>query len=372
MNFMSIKFVNLKRQYLEDRKEIIKSFDKISKSGNFILGKDLEIFEKIFAKNCNKRYAVGLNSGSDAIFLTLFSLNLKKNDEVIIPSISFVATAWAVANINCKLIFCDVDSDLNINLEDLKKKINKKTKVIIPVHLTGRVCKIDKIKKIIPKKVLILEDAAQAFGAYYKNKPAGSFGFAAAFSLNPLKNLHVFGDGGVLVTNSKKLYDDLIKIRNHGLKKNIAQELGFNSRLDTIQAAIGNIKLKKIKKRIIKTRKFAQIYNSKLNPKLTLPKFQKFEKPVFHRYIIICNSKYERNSLMRHLKKNNIQSNINYGLPLYNHPAFKKFKNKNLQNTEFLCPRILSLPLYPEMKMNELTKVINCINNYFKHIKRKS
>ena len=364
---MTIKFVNLKRQYIEDRKDILKSIDRVSKTGSFILGNDLEIFEKKFARYCKSKYALGLNSGSDAIFLTLYSLNLKEDDEIIVPAISFVATVWAAANINCKIIFCDVEENLNISLKDLKNKITKKTRIIIPVHLTGRVCEIDKIKKIVPKKILILEDAAQAFGSYYKDKPAGSFGFAAAFSLNPLKNLHVYGDGGVIVTNSKKIYESLKLIRNHGIKKNIAHKFGFNSRLDNIQAAIGNIKLSKIGKRISSSRKIADLYNKNLNELLKVPMYENYEKPVFHRYIVLCKSYNERKSIISYLKKNKIEANINYGVPLYNHPAFKKFKDKQLPTAEYVSKRMLSLPLYPEMKFAEIKKVIKVIKNFFKN-----
>ena len=202
---MKIDFVNLSRQYLEDKDIILNSINKISSKGDFVLGSELQKFEKNFSSYCSTKYTVGLNSGSDALFLYLSSLNLKKDDEIIIPSLSFIATAWAAGNSGAKIVYCDVGDDMNIDPNKIENLITKKTKVLIPVHLTGRICHMKKIIQICKKyKIKLVEDSAQAFGSKYYNKKAGSFGEVAGFSLHPLKLLNVLGDGGVLTTNNKK------------------------------------------------------------------------------------------------------------------------------------------------------------------------
>lgn len=367
---MRVKFTDLGRQYRQDRKLIIKKIDDISKRGQFILGSELTEFERKFAKFCGTRYALGLNSGSDALFLSLLALNFKRNSEIIIPALSFTATAWAVVNAGYKPIFCEVDSTLNMSMVDLEKKITSKTQAIIPVHLTGKICDVSAIKKILKKKkinrVKIIEDAAQSFGATLNNNMSGSFGFCAGFSLHPLKNLNVIGDGGVLVTNNKQLYQKVKLLRNHGLKNNISQISGYNSRLDNIQAAVANIKLSKIKKRIVITRKYADIYNKILKYLVQVPLYNKNEKPVFHRYIILCQNKKERDTLYHFLKQKGIETKINYGTPLYDHPAYKTFKYKKLSTAESIGKRMLSLPLYPEISQNELNHVIRSIKSFFR------
>lgn len=368
---MKIKFIDLGRQYKEDRKEILKIIDKISKSGQFIIGPELKKIEKKFSKLCGTRFALGLNSGSDALFLSLLAMNFEKNSEIIIPALSFTATAWAVVNAGYVPIFCDVDDNMNLSIKDLENKITKKTKAIMPVHLTGRICDINSIKKILRKKgknkIKIIEDAAQSFGAEINKQKSGSLGFCAGFSLHPLKNLNVIGDGGMFVTNNKTLYKKVQLLRNHGLsKKNLSIVSGYNSRLDNIQAGVGLIKLMKIEKRIDVTLNYAKLYNKYLKDFVRVPEIGINEKPVFHRYIIFCKNKRERDSLFIFLKKNNIETKINYGVPLYDHPAYKIYKKQKLPNAEKLSKTMLSLPLYSEMSFNEIKFVIKKLNFFFK------
>ena len=243
---MRVPFVNLGLQYKNLKEEIIEKIDSLSLMGQYVLSDELEKFETNFAKYCGVKYSIGVGNGSDALFFSLLALNIGKGDEVITAPNSFVATAWAIANTGAKLVFVDVNEDYNINPEKIESAINKNTKAIVPVHLTGKISKMEEINKIAQyHNIHVIEDAAQAVGASYKNKKAGSFGFSGCFSLHPLKNLHVNGDGGVITTNSKELSKYLRKIRNHGLKNRDECEFwGYNSRLDSIKAGIANIKLK--------------------------------------------------------------------------------------------------------------------------------
>ena len=348
------------------RNEILKKFDEISTNGNYILGKELEKFEKNFAKFCDTKYAVGLNSGSDALTFSLLSQNIGKGDEVIIPGNSFIATAWSVANVGSKIIFSDVNDDLNIDIRHVEKLITKKTKAIIPVHLTGKICNIEELIKIAKyHKIKIIEDAAQSIGAKYKKKKSGSFGLTGCFSLHPLKNLHVHGDGGMLTTNDKKIYNYVKKIRNHGLaNRDTAVLWGYNSRLDNIQAAIGNIKLKKINNINNKFISIAKVYNKNLSKYVEVPSIEKNRTSVYHRYIIKTNY---RDELMKYLADKNIETKIHYPIPLHLQPVSKnlKYKNNSLPNVERLSKRILSLPIYPELTNDQQDYVIKNIINFF-------
>lgn len=364
---MHVPFINLGLQYLKFRDKILKKFDTISKNGNYVLGQELEIFEKNFAQFCNTKYAVGLNSGSDALTFSLLSQNIGYGDEVIIPGNSFIATAWSVANVGAKIIFSDVNDDFNISVEHVKKLINKKTKAIIPVHLTGKICEIEKLLEIAKHhKIKIIEDAAQAIGAEYNNKKAGSFGITGCFSLHPLKNLHVHGDGGMLTTNNKDVYEYVKKIRNHGLiNRDSAVLWGYNSRLDNIQAAIGNIKLKKLNNLNNNFVRIAKTYNKKLSKFVDVPYIERNKVSVYHRYII--KTKY-RDKLMKYLAEKNIETKIHYPIPLHLQPVAKNlnFKRGSLPNVERLSKRILSLPIYPELTKDQQNYVIKNILNFFK------
>ncbi len=363
---MHVPFINLGLQYIRFRKKILNKFDAISKNGNYVLGEELEIFEKNFAQFCNTKYALGLNSGSDALTFSLLSQNIGYGDEVIIPGNSFIATAWSVANVGAKIIFSDVNDDLNISVEHVKKLINKKTKAIIPVHLTGKICEIEKLLEIAKHyKIKIIEDAAQAIGAEYNNKKAGSFGITGCFSLHPLKNLHVHGDGGMLTTNKKNVYEYVKKIRNHGLiNRDSAVLWGYNSRLDNIQAAIGNIKLKKLNNLNNNFVRIAKTYNKKLSKFVDVPYIERNKFSVYHRYII--KTKY-RDKLMKYLTEKNIETKIHYPIPLHLQPVAKNlnFKRGSLPNVERLSKRILSLPIYPELTKDQQNYVIKNILNFF-------
>ena len=208
---MNVPFINLSKQFIDLEGELVEAFKTVGRSGNYIMGDRLKSFEDNIAQYCETKYAIGVGSGSDALFLILKALNIGIGDEIIIPTNSFIATGWVVAATGAKPVFVDVCDDLNIDVNLTTKAITKNTKAIIPVHLTGRPSEMDKLNQIGKKfNVAIVEDAAQAIGARYKKKKVGSLGCAAAFSLHPLKNLGVYGDGGFITTDNEQIKTEII------------------------------------------------------------------------------------------------------------------------------------------------------------------
>ena len=362
-----VKFIDLGKQYLSLRQEILDKFDEISGSGDYILSNEVSGFEKNFATYCETKYAVGVSNGSDALYLALLSLGVGPGDEVITAPNSFVATAGVIAHTGARIVFCDVCDDMNINPDLIESVISERTKVIIPVHLTGRVAEMNGIQSIADKhKLFVLEDAAQAVGATYRNKKAGSFGVGAGFSLHPLKNLHVHGDGGIVTTNNSNLYEKLLQYRNHGLiNRDECEFWGTNSRLDAVHAGIANIKLKYIEKWNSRVKEIAKIYTKNLNGYVNVPMLKEYEEPVFHRFMI---RHPEREGLQDFLAENDIETKVNYPIPLHLQPAaeYLGYKKGDFPVAEELADTILSLPLYPEMEDDHVYYVIKKIIQFIK------
>ena len=362
----TIKFVDLSSQYLSIKREILNKIDEVLTSGDYILSNEVESFEKSFAKFCDTKYAVSVANGSDALFICLKSLGIGPGDEVITAPNSFVATAWAIANTGAKIVFCDVDETMNVNPNLIENLISKNTRAILPVHLTGRIANMTKINKISQKyDIHVLEDSAQAIGATLNGEKAGSFGNCAGFSLHPLKNLHVYGDGGIITTNDENIYHFLKKYRNHGLKnRNECEFWGVNSRLDEVQAGIANIKLKYINKWNNRHREIANKYIAELGQYVIVPRYSKIEAPVFHRFMIQTP---QRNKLKNYLMKKGVHTAINYPIPLPYHQAAKKYGYKygDFPVTEKLSNTILSLPIYPTLSNSMVDYVIQKVIQFF-------
>ena len=360
-----IRFVDLGKQYLKLREEILSKFDEISKEGAYVLSRELIAFEEKFAEYCGTRYAVGVGNGSDALYLSLLSLGVGPGDEIITAPNSFVATAWVIARTGARPVFCDVGEDMNINPELIEATVTPRTKAILPVHLTGRVADMEAIQAIAVKyNLLVIEDAAQAVGANYKGKRAGSFGICAGFSLHPLKNLHIHGDGGVITTDDQDLFEKLRKYRNHGLiNRDECEFWGINSRLDAIQAGIANIKLKHLDSWNRRFRRIAEIYNENLKGYVTVPMKREYEEPIYHRYMIRCPNRDRLQSFLAH---NGIETKVNYPIPLHLQPAAAElcYKKGDFPVTEKLADTILSLPIYPELEDEEVHFVIEKVRQY--------
>ena len=366
---MKINYVNLPQQYKIERKKILSIIDKTLATGQYVGGDEVQKFEKNISKLLKVKFCVALNSGTDALTLGLHAMGIRKNDEVITTPNSFVASTAVIVHLGAKPVFVDVKNDQCINPELIEKSITKKTKAIMVVHLTGRVCEMDKILRISKKyNIPIIEDAAQAVGSKYKNKMAGSFGKVACFSAHPLKNLNALGDSGYLTTNSKKIADLLKDLRNHGMtKRNKIENFGYVSRMDNLQAAILNFRLNNLDKINNKRRKNAKFYMDNLNKKFVyMPKENPNEFNTYHTFVVqVAN----RTKLKNYLEKKGIETSIHYPIPIHLQPAAKKLKYKlgDFKVTETQSKKILTLPVNQFLKKNDLKKICREINNFYEN-----
>ena len=361
---MKIDFNNIYNQDKILFPKIIKNLKKIIKKGNFILGNEVKNFEKNLSKYTKTKYCVGCGNGSDALFLALKSLNLKKKDEVIIPDMTYIATASAVLNNGCKLRLADVDlENASIDQKDLIKKINKRTKAIIVVNLWGYSANYEILKKICKrKKIFLIEDAAQSIGSYNeKGINSGNLGDIACFSFFPGKNLGAYGDGGAVVTNNKKIYKSILQLRTHGaLKKFKHDVIGINSRLDTVQASILNEKLKRIDLINNKRRSIAKYYLKSLkNKKIYL--FKKINNgSCFHQFVVLVKN---RKKFTNYLKQNKIPFGFHYPYSIHKLKAVQgHYKDKNFKNSLKISSSCVSLPIDPNLSKRKLDYIINKIN----------
>ncbi len=366
---MKVKFTDLYK-IIYNKKKIFSKIKELIVASKFVGGKDVKNFEKNFSKFTGSKYTVSLANGTDALEIAICSLNIKKNSEVIVPVNTWISTAEAILTNNLKIVFCDVNlDDYSICLKDLKRKINKKTKLIMPVHLYGNPTNISDIKKIIGKrKINIVEDCAQAHGASVNGKHVGTLGDIGTFSFFPGKNLGAFGDGGAIITNSKKIYDKALRLRNHGAMLKYDHKFsGRNSRLDTIQAAILNIKLKNYKNVLTKRAKLAKIYFQGLSKihKIETYKLKSNNVSSFHQFVVRLDIN-KRDRLIKYLESKKIQTMIHYPYMLN---ELKFFPNtKYLKNSNFLGKKILSLPISEEHSENEIYFVVKQIKNFFKNL----
>ena len=364
---MKIPYVNLKKQYLEEKIELQKIIHNVLKSGNYVGGNQVVKFEKSISNYCDKKYCVSLNSGTDALTFALYCLGVKKGDEVITPPNSFIASTASIVHLGAKPVFVDVLDDQNIDPKMISSKITKRTKVIMPVHLTGRMCKMDKIRQIASKfKIKIVEDAAQSIGSLYKNKKSGSYGDISCFSAHPLKNLNAAGDAGYLLTNSKKIYNKIQDLKNHGMSnRNLIKNFGYVSRMDNLQAAILNFRIKKLQKIILKRRENAKNYEKFITAKeVFIPKEDKFEFNSYHTFVIQVPN---REKLIKYLTKNGIETSIHYPIPIHLQPAAKKYGYKlgDFPNAENQSRKILTLPINQYVNKKMISYISNKINSYY-------
>ena len=365
---MKIEVIDLRKRFVEEKKGLLKCINRVLKKGNLILTSELQNFENSICKYTGAKYCLGVNSGTDALMMALWSSGISKGDEVITSPISFIASVSSIIHVGAKPVFVDVGDDLNINADLIESAITKKTKAIMPVHWTGRVCDMDKILKIAKKyNLIVIEDAAQSMGSYYKKKHAGTFGKISAFSTHPLKNLNALGDGGFIVTNNSKLAKYIRKIRNHGLKSRDELEyFGFVSRMDNIQAAILNFRLTKIKKIISKRRYNATYFYRKLNKQYIFsPPEKKHEFNTYHTFVIQVPN---RDKLKKFLKSRNILTYVHYPIPIHKQKAYRKmnFETLLLPVTELQSKQILSIPVHHNLTKKQLKYIVDTVNSFYK------
>ena len=364
---------SLKHNYLaeqfSDYSKIFKDIEKVVKKGDYTLGDQVVKFEKNISKITGSKYALGVGNGTDALYLVLKAFNIGKGDEVITTPFTFIATTASIVTAGAKPVFADVKEDYNIDENKIEKLITKKTKAIMPVHWSGRPCEMDKIRKIANKyKLKIIQDSCHAIQSKFKNRNIVEFGDACTFSMHPLKNLNVWGDGGFIITNNKTLYQELTLLRNHGLlNRDTCKVFGYNSRLDTIQAAIANYKLKNKLNNITSKRIKNALFLDKLlskNKNIKTVKRYSYLKEVFHLYQI--NVK-ERDNLQKYLIKNSIDAKVHYPTPIHLQPAAKylKYKKGDFPIAEKLAKTSLSLPVHEFITTKDIKKIAFLINRFY-------
>lgn len=363
---MTIPFVDLAGQFRNLEDKLTKAFLDIGRSGIYIMGDKLESFEIKAAEYCGVKHAIGVGHGSDAIFLILKALGVGTGDEVITATNSFIASAWVVAATGATPVLVDVAEDLNIEPELIEAAITAKTRAIIPVHLTGRPAPMDEINSLAQHHDLyVVEDAAQSIGARYRGRRVGSLGLAGGFSLHPLKNLGVYGDGGLITTNDDKLASNLRMLRNHGLRNRDECEMwGFNSRLDAMQAAFAEIKLGFLDGWNERCREIAKTYQKGLADYVQVPFDQPWEECVYHNFVIRTD---KRNDLMVHLKDQGVDTRVHYPIPIHLQHAAKDlgYKLGDFPRGEEYAKTMISLPIYPELSDVEVAYVVEAVKNFF-------
>lgn len=363
---MMSKKIHLSKVYIDDeiRQAVLKALD----NGKYILGENVKKFEENFAKFCGTKYAVGVSSGTSAIFLTLLSLGIKKGDEVIVPSFTALPTVSPILHVGATPVFVDIDLETyTIDPKKVEGKITGRTKCILPVHLYGHPADLDPLGELASKNSLIsLEDCCQAHGAKYKAKTVGGIGDVGCFSFYPSKNLTVCGDGGMVVTNNEELANKVRMLRDHGRKEKYLHELlGFNLRFNEIQAAIGLRQLEKLHWFNEKRREHAKIYSEMLKgSSLVLPVEKEWAYHVYHMYVVRTE---KRDQLADWLNERDIQTGIHYPTPVHLQPAVKNIipPPPDLGLTEKCANQVLSLPMHPQQTRDELEYVVQAINDFF-------
>jgi dTDP-3-amino-2,3,6-trideoxy-4-keto-D-glucose/dTDP-3-amino-3,4,6-trideoxy-alpha-D-glucose/dTDP-2,6-dideoxy-D-kanosamine transaminase len=369
------KLLKIKHNYLNeqfyDYKKIFKEIEKVVKFGDFTLGKKVIEFEKNISKLLKSKFVVSVGSGTDALFLSLKALGIKEGDEVITPSYTFYATIGAIVTAGAKPVFVDIKEDYNLDESLIEKKITKKTKAILPVHWAGRICEMTKIMQISKKyNIPVVEDACHGILATYNNKFAGTFGDFGCFSMHPLKNLNIWGDGGFMIIKKKSMYKKMLLLRNHGLaSRNKNLIFGYNSRLDTVQSVVALHLLKKIKK-ITNTRiRNANYLDKKLctNKNIKIIKRQNNLKEVYHLYHINILNKKLRNYAVKKLIKNSIDAKTHYPVPMHLQPPSKKmgYKKGDFPITEKMSDTSISLPVHEFVTIKMLDKIVKVLNSVF-------
>lgn len=369
-----IPMLDLKKQIAPIRREIDEAIKGVIDSTSFILGKAIEDFEAEVQKYCNIKYAVGVSNGTDAIRLALLATGIKSGDKVLCPSFTYYATAGAIASMGGIPVFADIDPETyNISLESIEKVLKKdsarRIKAIVPVHLFGQCTDMDAILKIAKRyKLKVIEDAAQAFGAEYKGRKSGTIGNCGAVSFFPGKNLGAFGDAGMVLTNNKNTAESLKILRNQGNKdKYYHLVLGYNNRMDAIQAAVLKVKLKYLDSWNKKRNSNALYFNQRLSKlNIKTPFVARYTTHIYHQYILRLNSSTAK--LIEHLRSKGIDSRVYYPVPLHLQKCFKglNYMEGDFPESEKAAVRTLAIPVYPDLTKQELGYIIDSIGEFLR------
>jgi len=366
MNRYQVPYTGLPQQVASLKSELVARFEQVLDSGRYILGPQLAAFEEQFAHLCGTAFAVGVGNGTCALQMVWEALGLGPGDEVITAPNSFVATASSIAMTGARPVFVDIGPDLNLDPERIAAAITPRTRGIVPVHLTGRPAQMPEILRIAEKHGLfVLEDAAQAVGARRDERPVGSWGNAAGFSLHPLKNLFAYGDGGVITTSDRSLRDKLRQIRNHGLSSRECCEFwSGNNRMDEMQAALVLVHLGALDEWTERRRALAHRYHELLSAEVLVPKEAPGEYSVYQTYVIQAGS---RDDLQTHLQEQGVEALIHYRTPMHLQPAAAGlgYAPGDFPMAERAAGRILSLPLFPSMSHAQQDRVADLIHDFY-------
>lgn len=362
---MTIPLLDLATQYENLREELTPALERVLQTGHFILGEEVDLFEEKFAAFCSADYCVSVASGTDALHLALRALNIGPGDEVLVPANTFAATAFAVAYTGATPVFVDVrPTDFNLDPELIESALTPHTKAIIPVHLYGHPADMDAILEIAKRKGLsVVEDACQAHGALHRRRPAGSIGDLGCFSFYPGKNLGAYGDGGAIVTNNADLANKLRLLRNYGQRtKNVHTMVAYNSRLDTLQAAVLLVKLNYLDDWNERRRSIAAQYREQLaDADIILPRELPDVRHVYHQFVI---QHAQRDELMSRLKAQGVSTGIHYPVPLNQAAPFVAARTvpHGVPVCTALAQRIVSLPMFPELTDDQVSTVTEAIS----------
>lgn len=367
MNMKNVPFIDLHAQYNSLQQDIRKAITKVFAQSSFILGKEVERFEKSFARYCGVRYCLGVNSGTSALHLALLGLGVERGDEVITQPNTFFATAEAIWHTGATPVFVDIaEGQYGMSAEKLEKAITKKTRCILPVHLFGGMADIERIQTIAKKhKIRIVEDACQAHGVRHRGKQLGTFGDVGCFSFYPGKVLGAAGEAGAIVTNNRKLYLKMKALRDHGqTSKNHHQLIGHNFRMEELQGAVLGVKLKRLNQWILQRRKHAKLYNTLLKGIVATPSDSSLRSSNFQYYVVRCK---ERDELKKYLEKAGISTLIHYPTPIHLTRAFRflGYRKGDFPVAEKTAKEILSLPMYPEINMDDQKYVVQKIQEFY-------
>ena len=361
-----IPFVNLQEEHRQISSEIAEALDDVFRAGFFVLGEQLERFEREFADYLGAGYACGVNSGSDALYLSLMAMGIGEDAEVITASHTFASTVDAIVRCGATPVFVDIEPETyTIDVARIEEKITPKARAIIPVHLYGHPADMDPIMDIALKRNLVVaEDACQAHGSLYRKKRVGGIGHVGCFSFYPTKNLGAYGDAGIAVTNDKAIADQLTKLRNYGQSRKHCHDLvGVNSRMDEIQAAALRVKLRHLDQWNQRRREVAGQYAESLkNADIVIPTEREYAEHVFHLYVVRHK---QRDVLREHLSNSEIHTQIHYPAPVHKQkPYLDLTRGSDLPVTERVCDEILSLPMHPWLSEEEVLAIADSVRTF--------
>ena len=348
------------------KKELLDAVDTVLTHGRLVLGPEVEKFEKEIARRAKRKFAVGLSTGTDALYLGLQSIGIGPGDEVITSPLSWIATFHAIARSGATPVCVDICNDQNIDPDKIEAVITPRTKAIMIVHFTGKMCEMDQIMKIANQYGLeVIEDSAQAFGADYKNQPAGSFGKVSCFSMNTMKILNSFGEAGAVVTDDPVLREKLVSLRYSGIVDNEKQQckyISLNSRLHTLQAAMLLVSLRYVDKKIEKRREIAKFYREELKDIVVCPEDPLEGRHIYYTFAICAE---RRDELQSYLTQNGIESKVHHRILMPHQEAYRYLEKYNIQNAERVVSQILSIPNHEALTGEETAYVVKKIKSFY-------